>query len=71
MKSLLLALYLPDISRATQSARLVECDRDADWAPDLGDTSETDVCDSDTEAMCTASDTKELHPLAYFVQTAR
>jgi ribonuclease HI len=53
-----------DITRARQSARPAECDRDADRGSDLGDVSESDVCDSDNEDMCTASDTEELHPLA-------
>ena len=36
-----------DITRARQSARPAECDRDADRGSDLGDVSESDVCDSD------------------------
>ena len=50
-----------DITRARQSARPIECDRDADQGSDPGNISETDLCDSDNEDMCTASDTEEMH----------
>ena len=53
-----------DITRARQSARPAECDRDADRGSDLGDVSETDLCDSDNEDVCAASDTEEMHPPA-------
>jgi len=60
-----------DITRARQSARPAECDRDADRGSDLGDNSESDVCDSGTEEMCTASDIEELHPPACLYKQSR
>ena len=45
-----------DITRARQSANLVECEGDADRGSDLGDDFDSDCCDSANEDTCTDSD---------------